>query len=687
MSLSILSLRDVFPEKFLGLNSITNDAIAAMLQINDTYNTGNYIISDADSLVAALRDDYEKNGDNYRIFQRTTDSSGNSYWTEVTNPDQLLATSVDLYFLKSGILKSDTNPGGKELNEISEENFVQIYSVNKLNQEKLIDTSCYADTAQRLAAVLYSLCAYNKKIMELQIGDIEAVNNEQIEVNRITTLLTTIQNNLTTLDQTISDDTATEHFTATVMPDILAFFVQRGLIDTSTSVGDLTADVVDKLKKILIGDVDATSDLSQFNSVECFKCWTEFLSVVRHAGPGADTNQENNVLNNSTENIKQNLSGKYSWIDVTAESDVEFDPYASFYWRKASEITNNPKNAMTGIGDHWVFDPRLRDINGNLLNTDGEIIEDGQSADSYAYFSGFAPTELNNLYPEDSYRVYNPDGSQDDSASNMGVGDGDGDGDVDTAQYVQYDVRFYGTNAPSSREDFIDNVAASLSRTFANDIHFIPTDWTSTSDGIITFTDDFWNYIDRNNDNEIGLYWGVTAGSTEEPGSEISGSEWGPAGGSNTYYNDIEYTSFVIEDPNSRTVGPDFGKMGITEHCRNGDDNPGSSQDDFWGVVIPFCQNDDPYTVEAGGLAYILTGPVYEGARSSDDKIVELNADQFALWSDTIRIYLDQVTNDNSLRSSEMQMSLQFSQQDLNTATSLMRSVYKLQTETTTNIR
>lgn len=659
MSLSILSLRDVFPEKFSGLNSITNDAIAAMIQINDTYNSGNYIISDGNSLADELGETYIKQGDNYRIFQRTTDSSGNAYWTEVTNPDQLLATSVDLYFLKNN---SETQ--GKDLSDISEDNFVQIYSVNTLDTNKLIDTSYYADTAQRLAAVLYSLCAYNKKIMELQIGDIEAVNNEQIEVNRITALLTTIQNNLTTFDQTVSSSTSENHYTATVMPDILAFFIQRGLIDTSTSVGNLNETTVEYLKNVLLGPGGNTSDVSQFNSVECFKCWTEFLSVVRHAGSGEGEGGSNNVLNNDTATIKANLN--YGWLDGV---DVEYDPYASFYWRKASELTNNPKDAMTGIGDHWVFDPRLRDTSGNLISTSGTVIEDNQSADSYAYFSGFGAMDINNYYPEDSYQVYDPQGDVYSTGSNMGDESGS------TQSYIQYDVRFYGTDAPGSKEDFMNGIAASLGRNFANDINFIPTNWITTKNGVTTFSNTFWEYIDPGTQN-IGISW-------DEP---YTGSNklWGAAGNHNNYWDNKEYTRFVITDGNpdpETDYSSNFGIMNIGSDCR-GDNNQGCTGDDFWGVSVPFISNMGIYTEKSGALSFVLTGPLYVTAES-----VDMNADQFALWSDTIRIYLDQVTNDNSLRSSEMQMSLQFSQQDLNTATSLMRSVYKLQTETTSNIR
>ncbi|MDR3316569.1 MAG: hypothetical protein LBS68_00615 [Puniceicoccales bacterium] len=74
-------------------------------------------------------------------------------------------------------------------------------------------------------------------------------------------------------------------------------------------------------------------------------------------------------------------------------------------------------------------------------------------------------------------------------------------------------------------------------------------------------------------------------------------------------------------------------------------------------------------------------------AISSSVSKIELTSDQAGAWADTLRIYAEQVSNDSNARTTKLQMVQQMSQQDITTASTLMKAAQKTQADTAGNIR
>jgi hypothetical protein len=85
--------------------------------------------------------------------------------------------------------------------------------------------------------------------------------------------------------------------------------------------------------------------------------------------------------------------------------------------------------------------------------------------------------------------------------------------------------------------------------------------------------------------------------------------------------------------------------------------------------------------------AKIPFGKELDNAPAGIGEDLKLSSSKVAIWQDTLRIYGEQVTNDISLRHTNLQQAMQLSQQDLTMGTNLLASVEKLKGDAIGNIR
>ncbi|MDR0727514.1 MAG: hypothetical protein LBF26_01290 [Puniceicoccales bacterium] len=352
MAVQVITLRQVFDHIFVGKNTLDYDALCALMDINDTYNRDVYSTDESFSSIDAAMRNYEftmddnKNFSGFVLYSRTIGGGGKDVWTQVMNPDARIPSSVELYLKKIG-------PNNKE-------GYVQVYALRQLDLNNFLIEgtnqyrSYYADISTRTAGALYALCCYQKKLMELHIRDIEAINKEQMEVNRILSVLSSIKNELTQVDVGVTE--ILKRNKRQIDPDVLAFFATRRLLDNLTQGSCLGLDRIASLRRMLSGadtsgklvrptsssnvsveDVDSTGDYT-LGLVNSFKAWVCLHTLLKHYGMFFVT--------------------KRGTINGVSDCDV----YAPQYWQKASEMATNARIGMAGVGDHWIFvgDPSVR---------------------------------------------------------------------------------------------------------------------------------------------------------------------------------------------------------------------------------------------------------------------------------------------------------------------------------------
>jgi hypothetical protein len=264
MAIQVITLRKVFDRLFAGKNTVDYDVLCQMMSIDDTFNQAAYTTDSSFSTPEAAMINYEftldENGQfsGFILYARTIGAGGRDVWTQVMNPDARIPSSVELYLKKAGTG--------------NQEGYVQVYSLRQLNLDSFLISGTnryqdyYADVSTRAAGALYALSCYQRKIMELHIRDIGAVNNEQMEVNRILSLITTMKNNLTQDDVGISG--ILDRHTVAVDPDVLAFFSTRGLLDDATTQGKaITSQKILALRRVLLGE-DTSGSLGRPDDFE-----------------------------------------------------------------------------------------------------------------------------------------------------------------------------------------------------------------------------------------------------------------------------------------------------------------------------------------------------------------------------------------------------------------------------------
>ncbi|MDR0727513.1 MAG: hypothetical protein LBF26_01285 [Puniceicoccales bacterium] len=825
MPIKLLTLRQVFDRILTGKNAIDYDALLSMIEIEDSFNDGIYTFHPTISTESVARDYYiaDPRG-NLILYSMSTDADGKAVFSPIGTLDEFIPSSVDLYLRR--------NIDASEDDDSSE--YVHIYELNKLDSSKFRNAVTqkylphYRDTASRVAGILYAMCCYQKKIMQLHINDIEAVNREQRELNRISSLISVIQNDLREKDTGI-DDVAARH-SSTIYADIVAFFIQRGLLDTMSTGSKINSNLVALLKCIINGnsiettitphdgvrgvylsaataedliaafaygedgnpglfsmyeslrrvcvepdtatvedlamilfgvhdvpqgydlvvsdgseeyvlssaplsemqesEVDLLGFLDFFTTrdsgttiswqmdsekisiqkgeilarwnilntasfstspsqtadmlaafattyrscinqdeselpdnsdvisyilngctsalyvsapgsttsfavggrslglVEAFRAWTQFQVLVKHYDTFFDTGPAGTRL------LPE---------DVSDSGNLNLDVFSPVYWVKASDSENNAFKGVIGLGDHWVFDPRIRYKSGEFVENSTSESENDLDALTHVYFKGFSAIDTGRSC-ENLGKTYNS--SNGESGSSV---------PVDEHNYSpEYSVSWFGKNPPSSASDFENGIAGILSRSYGEQ-HFINRGFFSSDDeGRMEFTDAFRDAMQN----------GSTQFQVTYCGADVNQSE-----------GDEPFQCFYVHNFGGQTT-PGPNGAGTSNSISISDYKSSVPSADYW--AIPKVNSD----VFDGAYATYLKGGIENIVQD-----VKLNAEHCGMWADTIRIYTDQVNNDTTGRTTAMQMVMQLSQQDLSTASNLMKAIFRLYAEITGNVR
>jgi hypothetical protein len=833
MPIKLLTLRQSFDQIFHGKNSFDYDALCAMIDIEDSYNNDVYMYDASFRSSIIAKGNYETDSDgNFVLYSRSTDSDGKEVFTVVATPDEFVSSSVELY------LRAYALGGGSEVANADFDPFVHIYTLRKLNVDLFNSRAEYGNTASRVAAILYAMCCAQNTLMRRHINDIEAVNREQKELNRISSLLAVIQNDLREKDTGV-EDVADRH-TSTVYADVVAFFILRGLLDTASDGTVLNGNTVNLLKCILLGNevdvtvtttsVDEQIDINIANEndfIDAFDCtrnsnlralhdklekvystkinvsYNDLLSVfgdyyditpslirdtklelvafdsnaehilspgyfegnpiagvdnlsdflnflpaaqwigwrpvlepldesesegesesdedvateqgnaefvcikagaenlgrwqifaAAHEGDLEETRAQmldfidgyvssedvdaglgsgidvkavlQHILNDSSPILYKTVSVNTSniapgghtislmdsvraWMQFQALvkhydtffgddddrftpvgsetdfSDLNLDPFSSDYWVRASDSENNTFKGVIGFGDHWVFDPRIRRKDGELLTT-GEL----QDARRYVYFDGFSAVNT---------------GTHCENYATMWSGSTDKGSTAPTQSVYspEYSVSWFGKNPPTSATDFEYGIAGGLSREYGGK-RFISSDCfvDDLASGRKRFSEGFRSAI-RNDAAEFVIRY--CAGDTLR---YFYVSQLGPLAEFSNELTGEESCGWTIRS------------------CRLA--NPTA---DYW-----------PTNFSSGG-GYAILKDTIQGKTSG----LKINAEHCGMWSDSLRIYTDQVSNDTTGRTTAMQITLQMAQQALSTATNLMKAIYRYFGENINNIR
>lgn len=256
MSLPLLSIQKSFPDAFAPdseeqisqLETLFKDGgftpkgLSKIIEIADGLNKGDYgYMAIKDSLAysegtagGGVANEFDKTSNgNYILYAKTTDEQGNTAWMAITSLDQAISSSVELYLHHQKHVYND-DPAGDGL---SDYDFVHVYDLARLSKAGIAKRFDKQGTAMGVAAMLYHLCCKEKLIMERHMCDIEVVNDEQEQMNRIMQLLSQVQNTLAAEDKgkTNPDDKAKRQLPA----EIVAFFVSRNLLETASTSGYL----------------------------------------------------------------------------------------------------------------------------------------------------------------------------------------------------------------------------------------------------------------------------------------------------------------------------------------------------------------------------------------------------------------------------------------------------------------
>ncbi|MDR2341234.1 MAG: hypothetical protein LBD72_02820 [Puniceicoccales bacterium] len=255
MPIKLITLRQSFDSILMGKNAIDFGALCDMIEIEDSYNAGAYILDDTIASDIVLMNNYETDSaGNPTVYYESVDADGQVVFNRIITLDEFIPASDKLYLKKR---KLDDSGGG------AQDDFVLIYSLRKLDTGNFRTGSTYRsyyrDTASRIAAILYAMCCYQKKLLQLHIRDIEAVNREQKELNRISSLISVIQNDLREKDTGV-DDVANRH-SSTIYADIIAFFILHGFFNGAASGAGsaISIDTVNLLRCILEGNEAITN--------------------------------------------------------------------------------------------------------------------------------------------------------------------------------------------------------------------------------------------------------------------------------------------------------------------------------------------------------------------------------------------------------------------------------------------
>lgn len=626
MSLAILNLSTCFPEVFQGQSNFSFDSIIKLLQIHDTLNQGCY-----KTLTEKDFNGFQKkagaNADNpqYQLYYRSNGADGGSVWTAIEDSFTPISSSTELYLRK---VDAKDPP--------DEDDYVSLYSLIQLDPDRFNSRFDFKkDPAMYVTAALYATCCLHKKMMELFMNDIEAINDEQQEVNKIMNLLSQMQNNLSTKDAGVTDEAKRPK--QPLDPEIMIFFLRRGLLDTNAPHGTLNKDKVEELKRVSLQMNDQSKNFRRFQE------WSTFTSLLAmgSANPGGEPPLA--ILTDPS------LVTQMGGGQLPLPQSAILNPYNRLYWKKSSEIPDNPYKSIAGNKDHWVFVPYLQDADGNFVKWD-------------------LVGEDTIISPELGPNVRQPFCTTATSLTRK---------DEESQLLPAYDLRWYGETPPKSPEDFIREVAILLSNQ-----NFLPKTYPDASgnsrqvfDGN-TFSKDFWRDVIvkqtlplvavlNPKDGKIRCFLSWNDGQFDR--SQVGPEEIAVrCGGLKYTYDDSVGGGFW--SPDDSMYSYDLAHVSQTYYWP------------VWGEA------------DGTGLSKPRTDTTAFKEMLNEDFVakiegVDLNADQVTAWIDTLRIYCDRISNESSAKSAEMNTELQYSQQFLSTASQLLAKVNQTRGNVATNIR
>ncbi|MDR3117781.1 MAG: hypothetical protein LBT98_04445 [Puniceicoccales bacterium] len=279
MILEIITLRQVFSNIFLSRNSIDYNSLLSMIAVNDTLSGDIYSYDDSIASENTAKDKYVNSSGNFTLYNRVVcmagevadgnaEMFGNVKYVPIDNPDQLFNSSSELY------LKSTSGTG--ETAYVSLYNLVHL-DLSKIGQSTANVANVFQDTGIRIAAMVYSMACLERRTLMLHIGDMEASVAEQKLMNRVMAQLQQMSNDLIAMDGQESSKS-----TVTILPEILAFFAQRKLVDDSAAFGSISKSTIDSLTTILQGRLDANQTQRQISAIDSFQSWTQLHALMTH---------------------------------------------------------------------------------------------------------------------------------------------------------------------------------------------------------------------------------------------------------------------------------------------------------------------------------------------------------------------------------------------------------------------
>lgn len=641
----LITLRTAFPNIFVTEKAIDAKTLRRMVDFGDSYNHGHYEeITDA-----VLDGKYEKAEDEkgYKLYARkdtiatddTEEGKGKArqktQWVEVTNSKTPIPSSVELYLKKADA----TSPKGEE----KDEDFVQIYGLKRLKADYLAGKEPafpWFDKVQLVTAVVYALCCYDQKLAQLQIRDMEIVNQEQREINRVLMRLTSFQKEMNDLNGTNTNYEARPQRPPD--QDIYLFFLERGLLTKDLVCGICEPDEIQSMRTKIFGTPENPGTRSRF------KQWTHFLSFLNHGDlfAGWQWKDEHSVALEVVDQrnilLAEQAAASNSTVKRVTAADAEnlfnlnfFDP---IYWKKTASLENNLFPATAGLGEHFAFDPRLRDKKGNILNKNWKQW-DGKKIEDLALVPGF------HLLKEQFVRKGTDKEAETRRAEKT---------------YVDYSVRSFSEKPPANKDEWLREVATSLQKN-----KFLCEDNNSQT-SIFVKKGDFYEFSAMflarlETENEARRYKYVKFEKDSN--------------------SDEAFLTLKLNATKSKT--DDDNQTG--EYAL--DDLKTAAKKEFYWAVPWRIESDDKDGNKKTDFGNNAWNSFIESVIQDKLSKLQLYPEQVAIWTDTLRIYADRKTSDNSLKSSDLQRTIQEAEKDFTLSSNLDKAIYRNKQGALANVR
>jgi hypothetical protein len=594
-----------------------------MIRVADDFNREDAYVVDPSLNINVAQNQYIGNSlGGYQLYVQSYDrDKGKVDYAPIETLDSLIPNSISLFVQRS-----------------DKKEYVNIYSLYRLNVGEIFSSrepnNRYRDLATRVTAVLYSLNCRQKRQMEQYIRDIEAVSTEQHITQHIADILKKVQDSLNQRDHGTKN--VEDMHISTLPADVWAFLAERKLLLIGGGGFDTT--VVNNVKSCITCNLG-----SGYSALDSFKAWTQLNALLRHCGLFL-SDEKRHVT------VPRNL----------LEAGAVQNPYNSIYWSHSLATKENPFKAIIAVGDHWIFDPRIRNAAGHILTKSGKEWN-GNDVAECAFFPGFGAntTELNEgvLYkfslrnPEDSFVVRDIIAGTDDDSYDTTLQDA-----------IDYSVRWYGANPPTSSEEFGCGLSEILSRKCGKE-SFMPDEcFRSTGNGRLEFSRKFMDFL-RSAQPHMKLAWkGDNVFAVKTLSATVDGA------GISLQNNTISTSTYKEHS--------DIAVMDLI--CSNSN-MFNCSTNDFWPV--PFKEGSSNGTLDGAYQKCVL--------RKIKDKVqgVKIASDKVMGLSDALRMRTEQVNNDGELRSTRLKQAQQAAQQAVSIGTNLVRSINRTRMGTISNVR